>query len=214
MAENNAVEKNIGLVHLCARKFLGKGIEYDDLFQAGCVGLIKAAENFDDTRGFQFSTYAVPVILGEVRRLFREGGAVKVSRTVGELAQKIKYESERIQKETGESPQISTIAENLGVSIEKIVLAMEASRVPVSLTGSDDEEDIAIRVEAPEEKLTESMTLIQIISSLPEEDRKLIVYRYYKSKTQSDTAKLLGITQVQVSRREKKILEYMRSSFS
>ena len=214
MAENNAVEKNIGLVHLCARKFLGKGIEYDDLFQAGCVGLIKAAENFDDTRGFQFSTYAVPVILGEVRRLFREGGAVKVSRTVGELAQKIKYESERIQKETGESPQISTIAENLGVSIEKIVLAMEASRAPVSLTGSDDGEDIAIRVEAPEEKLTESMTLIQIISSLPEEDRKLIVYRYYKSKTQSDTAKLLGITQVQVSRREKKILEYMRSSFS
>ncbi len=208
-----AVEENIGLVHLCARRFLGKGVEYDDLFQAGCVGLIKAAENFDTSRGVKFSTYAVPVILGEVRRLFRDGGAVRVSRGMRELGKKARDAEEAFRRERGTSPTVTEIAERLGVTPEKAALAMGVSRTPLSLTGEEDGEQLEIPVEAPEEKMTERMTLYEIIRTLEERDRKLIEYRYFHGKTQTETAALLGMTQVQVSRREKKLLLYMRGAF-
>lgn len=208
-----AVEENIGLVHLCARRFQGKGIEYDDLFQAGCVGLIKAAENFDTQRGVRFSTYAVPVILGEVRRLFRDGGAVKISRGMRELGKRAQEEAERLRVETGSSPNVNQVAQGMGVSPEKAALALGVSRSPISLTGGEDGEQIEIPVEAPEEKMTERMTLYEIIRTLEERDQKLIAYRYFQGKTQTETAELLDMTQVQVSRREKKLLLYMRSEF-
>lgn len=205
--------ENIGLVHLCARRFLSRGVEYDDLFQAGCVGLVKAAENFDPARGVKFSTYAVPVILGEVRRLFRDGGAVRVSRGLRELAQRVREAAARIREETGQSPTVEQIAGALEITPEKAALAMGALRQPVSLTGGEEGEQLEIPVEAPEERTTERLTLYGIIQNLEERDRQLILCRYFRSMTQTQTAELLGMTQVQVSRREKKLLAYMRGEF-
>ena len=207
------MEENIGLVHLCARRFLGRGVEYDDLFQAGCVGLIKAAENFDTTRGVKFSTYAVPVILGEVRRLFRDGGALRVSRGLRDLGKRALEEADRLRQETGKSPGVVEIAQRLEVSVEKAALALGVGQAPVSLTDGEEGVDLDIPVEAPEERMTERLTLYQIIRTLEERDQKLIQYRYFQGKTQTETANLLGMSQVQVSRREKKLLTYMRAAF-
>ena len=203
----------MGLVHLCARRFLGRGMEYDDLFQAGCVGLIKAAENFDTSRGVKFSTYAVPVILGEVRRLFRDGGALRVSRGLRDLGRRAAEEAGRLRQETGKSPSVVQIAQRLGVSPEKAALALGVSQAPMSLTDQAEGGELDIPVEAPEERMTERLTLYQILRTLEERDRKLIQYRYFQGKTQTETAALLGMTQVQVSRREKKLLAYMRGAF-
>lgn len=207
------VEKNIGLVHLCARRFSGKGIEYDDLFQAGCVGLVKACDNFDRSRGVKFSTYAVPVILGEIRRLFREAGALKVSRSLRELGKRAQAAAELLREETGRSPGVSQIAERLGESVEKTALALGTARPPLSLTGDGEGETLEIPVEAPEERMTERMTLYKILEGLEERDKSLIRLRYFEGKTQASTATVLGMTQVQVSRREKKLLLWMRSRF-
>lgn len=203
----------MGLVHLCARRFLGRGMEYDDLFQAGCVGLIKAAENFDTSRGVKFSTYAVPVILGEVRRLFRDGGALRGSRGLRDLGRRAAEEAGRLRQETGKSPSVVQIAQRLGVSPEKAALALGVSQAPMSLTDQEEGGELDIPVEAPEERMTERLTLYQILRTLEERDRKLIQYRYFQGKTQTETAALLGMTQVQVSRREKKLLAYMRGAF-
>ena len=194
------VEENIGLAHLCARRFLGRGMEYDDLFQAGCVGLLKAVENFDTSRGVKFSTYAVPVILGEIRRLFRE-------------TRKALEEADKLRQETGESPGVAQIAQRLGVPVEKAALALGVGQAPMSLTDGEEGGDLDIPVEAPEERMTERMTLYQILHTLEERDQKLIRCRYFQGKTQSQTAAELGMTQVQVSRREKKLLAYMRAAF-
>lgn len=215
-ATEQAVSENLGLVHLCARKFSTgqSGIEYDDLFQAGCVGLVKALENFDEARGLKFSTYAVPVILGEIRRLFRDGGAVRISRGMRELGKKAREEENRFKRDNGKSPTVSDIAQRLGTTTEKAALALGVSSVPISLTGGDDGEEIAIPVEAPEEKMTDRLALYEILATLGENDRRLIEYRYFKHKTQSVTAEMLGMTQVQVSRREKKLLLYMRAALN
>ncbi len=213
------VTENVGLVHLCAKRFTvsrfsGKGIEYDDLFQAGCVGLVKAAEGFDAQRGVKFSTYAVPVILGEIRRLFREGGAVRVSRGMQDLGKRARQAEAALREETGRTPTVAEIAERLATTQEKAALALGASRAPLSLTGGEDGEQLEIPVEAPEEKMTERLTLYEILRTLDSRDRQLIEYRYFQGKTQTVTAALLGMTQVQVSRREKKLLLYMRSEFN
>lgn len=216
---DQTVEENLGLVHLCAKRFsvsraAGRSLEYDDLFQAGCLGLIKAAENFDEARGLKFSTYAVPVILGEMRRLFRDGGAVRISRGMRDLGKRAREEEQRYRAETGHNPTVTDIAERMGVSIERAALALGVSRAPISLAGGEDGEEIEIPVEAPEEKMTEHMALHEILSTLEERDKKLIEYRYFQGKTQTVTAALLGMTQVQVSRREKKLLLYMRAVFN
>ena len=203
----------MGLVHLCARRFLGRGMEYDDLFQAGCVGLIKAAENFDTSRGVKFSTYAVPVILGEVRRLFRDGGALRVSRGLRDLGRRAAEEAGSLRQETGKSPSVVQIAQRLGVSPEKAALALGVSQAPMSLTDQEEGGELDIPVEAPEERMTERLTLYQILRTLEERDRKLIQYRYFQGKTQTETAALLGMTQVQVSPRERRLLAYMRGAF-
>lgn len=205
------VESNVGLVRALVPRFLGRGIEYDDLFQAGCMGLVKAADHFDPDRGFKFSTYAVPVILGEMRRLFRDGGAVKVSRSLKELSMKVVRLSEQIAKETGSEPSVSALADALGIPVEKCAEALNAGMQPVSLTNSEGEGENDIPVDSPEEKISDRLALRQVIGTLPDADRQLLEYRYYKNKTQVETAKQLGITQVQVSRREKKLLLYLRS---
>lgn len=210
MENKDFAERNVGLVRALVPRFLGRGIEYDDLFQAGCEGLIKAAEHFDPDRGYKFSTYAVPVILGEMRRLFREGGTVKVSRGLKELSMKAVHLSEQIETETGKAPNVSVLAEKLGVPEEKCAEALNAAAQPVSLTGDDENNETDIPVDAPEEKITDHLALQQILKALPEEDQRLIYYRYFKNQTQTETAKRLGTTQVQISRREKKLLLRLR----
>ena len=206
------VEENMGLVHACANRFRGKGIEYDDLFSAGCMGLVKAFDAFDDQRGVRFSTYAVPVILGEMRRLFRDGGSVMVSRSLKELSMKVTRERERILQKTGREPAVSEIADALGVDPDEVVEAVNAGTPTVSLTESEEEGggQIDVRVETLEEQLADSISLKEVIGQLEPKDRMLIVLRYFKGKTQSETAQMLGMTQVQVSRREKKILAALR----
>ena len=205
------VERNVGLVRSLVPRFLGRGIEYDDLFQAGCVGLMKAAEHFDPDRGFKFSTYAVPVILGEMRRLFRDGGAVKVSRSLKELSMKAVRLSEKTEMETGEAPSISELAAQLGVTPERCAEALNAAVQPLSLTNDEDSGETDVPVDSPEEKIADRLALQQVIKTLPDADQRLLDDRYFGNQTQVETAKRLGISQVQVSRREKKLLLYLRS---
>lgn len=207
------IEQNLGLVHSCAGRFRGRGLEYDDLYSAGCMGLIKAYDGFDESRGVCFSTYAVPVILGEIRKLFRDGGTVKVSRSLKELGMRINAAREHHHKLCGSEPTLSQLAEELGESVENITLAIQASQPALSLTPEnreDDEHQMDIPVDSPEEELADKIGLEEVMQDLPEQDRLLIQLRFYGNRTQSDTAKILHTTQVQVSRRERKILQWMR----
>lgn len=208
---------NLGLVHACAKRFKGRGIEYDDLFSAGCVGLLKAINNFDWDRGIKLSTYAVPVILGEIKQLFRDSGTVKVSRSLKELSLKASKISNEYLRQHGEEITVNKLAEILETEPDRVVQALNASRLPVSLNNLDrdgDEYVTDIPVDSVEEKLSEIISLRQAVKDLEEEDKKLIILRYYKHMTQTQTAKVLNITQVQVSRREKKILANLRNSLA
>lgn len=209
------IGNNYGLVHACANKFRGRGVEYDDLYQAGCVGLIKAADNFDEERGFAFSTYAVPVILGEIRRIFRDGGAVKVGRTLKERSRQAMKIREEMALELSREPTVSELAERLGTDVASASELINISLPTISLTACDDDNknsQLDIPVPAPEAEITEKMALKSVVEALPEKDRRLIELRYYKGMTQVNTAKELGMSQVQVSRREKAILGIMRKS--
>ncbi len=215
--KNIDIEQNLGLVHACCKRFKNRGIDYEDLYSAGCLGLVKAGKNFDFDRNVQFSTYAVPVILGEIKQLFRESGTVKVSRSLKELAQKAKKIAEEYKKETGNEMPVSLLAENLETTAEKVMDALNSTQFPISLTCDENDENSTgfdIPVDSGEEKLTETMSLNQAINQLESSDKNLIVLRYYKHKTQSQTAKELGMTQVQVSRREKKILLTIRQKLT
>ena len=209
---DKAIEENIGLVHTCARRFHGKGVEYDDLFQAGCVGLVKAVDGFDAERGFCFSTYAVPLIIGEIRRLFRDGGSVRVSRSIRELSLKISRVREELIMSLDREPTVAEIAQKLGRSAEDVSQALGATLPTLSLTreGEDDGEQIDLPAEAIEERITDRLALQQVLAELEGRDRALIVLRYIRSQTQQKTAEQLGMTQVQVSRRERAILQQMR----
>lgn len=208
--DNKFIEDNLGLVHSLASRFKGRGIEYEELFAAGCEGLVKAGRGFDESRGLKFSTYAVPVILGEIRRLFRDGGSVKVSRGLKELSLKAYAVQEKLRS-GGSEPKLSDIAEALGVTIEQAGEAIAASMPPISLTSNenDDEDsgkenDIAVLPE--QTALTERIALNQCLALLGEEDRRIIILRYLKNKTQKEVGEMVGMSQVQVSRKEKKAL--------
>lgn len=207
----------MGLVHSCCKHFRNKGIEYEELFSAGCLGLAKALEKFDENRGLQFSTYAVPVIMGEIKRLFRDGGSVKVSRTLKELALKIGRLNNDYRTKNGRDMSVSQLARELEVSEEKICEAISCTRSPLSLTAEYDEDgnpQLDIPVEDSQEALTEKLSLQQAISQLDERDRKIIFLRYYQNKTQTQTATQLAMTQVQVSRQERKILKIIREKLA
>lgn len=211
MDRNELIERNLRLVHACAHRFEGRGIEYEELYSAGCVGLVKAVGRFDPDMGCKLSTYAVPVILGEIKQLFRSGGTVKLSRSLRELSIKARAISERYMSEYGEDMAISQLAAALGVDEYRAAEALNASQTAISLSGDEDEGGIEIPVDSGEESLTDRLSLRQALSTLNEDDRSLISMRYFKHKTQSETAKALGTTQVQISRREKKILLKMRA---
>ena len=205
-------EQNLGLVRSCAKRFAGRGIEYDDLYGAGCLGLVKAAKGFDESLGYAFSTYAVPAILGEIKRLFRDGGSVKVSRSVKERARNALGVAEMLARELGREPTVSELSEEIGETPAETALLLGAVQVPMSLTadtsGENGQTDVS--VESPEDELINSIYLKDLLKSLGGSDRRLIELRFFKGYTQSRTAEALGITQVSVSRREKRLLLELR----
>ncbi len=202
------VNDNIPLVHSVASRFVGRGMEYDDLFQAGCLGLYKAATRYDENFGTAFSTYAVPVIIGEIRMLFRSGGALKVGRGMKALNSAALAVKERLERESGKEVRVSDIADELGESPEKIAEALAACIRPSSLeedeTGSmasfDETESILTRIDVK-----------RALSMLSEEERTLILLRYRHELSQSNTGRIMAMSQVQVSRKEKKVLEKLRA---
>lgn len=212
---NKIVENNLGLVHACANRFRGRGVEYDDLFQAGCVGLIKAADKFDETKGFSFSTYAVPVILGEIKRIFRDGGAIKIGRTIKEKARNALIIRDELSALSEREPTVGEIAERMDIEPAEAAMLLNVASPVISLTsGEDGEFQIDVPVESHENEISDSLALNQILMSLDERDRKMIELRYFRGMTQSKTASNLGMTQVQVSRREKTVLELLRKKLT
>lgn len=212
MTRDERIAENLGLVHACANRFRNRGMEYDDLFSAGCIGLCKAADGFDEALGFAFSTYAVPAILGEIRRLFRDGGAVKVSRTLKERARAAQKVQETLATALDRAPTVCEIAEQLGVSEFEAAELLNIAKPPISLTEFDEdgEHQTDIPVPSGEEEIQTRVALDAVLGALPETDRRLIELRYYKGLTQVKTAEALGLSQVQVSRRERAILLEMR----
>ncbi len=208
---NKLIENNVRLVHSCCKRFVGRGVEYEDIFQVGCVGLIKAADGFDESRGLCFSTYAVPTILGEIKRYFRDYGAIKVSRALKELSMKIQREKELLEK-AGETATLSILASRLGVTEDEIAEALASARQVLSLTYEDDGgvNELQLPLDSHENEVCARMLIDDAISKLPPEEQNIIKLRYFDEKTQTESAKLLGISQVQVSRKEKKALEKLR----
>lgn len=209
MTRDEFIEGNLPLVHKLANRFRGRGVEYEELHAAGCVGLVKAVDRFEPERGLCFSTYAVPVILGEIRRLFRDGGSVKISRSLKELS--VKAARLRDQLSANGEPRISDIAQALGVTPEEAAEALCAGIPPVSLDhGGEDGEPLPVPSASGEDALIDRLALRQCLSELSGEDREILMLRYFRRKTQSETAQILGMTQVMVSRRERKLLKELR----
>ena len=211
---NEFVKNNLGLVHSCCKRFVAKGIEYDDLFGAGCLGLTKAIKGFDTSRGLQFSTYATPVIFGEIRRLFRDGGSVKISRSLKELSLKVTKVSTALSQDLGREPTVLEIANSMDISPEQVSEALCAARPCLSLTFSDedgDEYSFEPSVSGGEDSFIDRTALFQCMEYLDEDEQKIIKHRYFEGKTQSVTAQHLGVSQVQISRKEKQILMKLRS---
>ncbi len=208
------IESNMGLVRSIAHKFAGRGIDYEDLVQIGCIGLIKAVDNFDENRGFSFSTYAVPLIMGEIRQHFRDDGTIKVSRTIKEQNRKISAFTESFFNENGREPTLSEISENLSLTKEEIARAVNSSLPVFSLTHSNDDDtnsEYNIPVKSYDSEVSDKIALFQIMETLDESDKLLLKCRFFDELNQTKTAKIIGTSQVQVSRREKKLLSILRN---
>lgn len=213
-AREELVRNNLGLVKSIAYRFSGCGYEWEDLMQVGCIGLVKAIERFDTSFGVMFSTYAMPLILGEIKRYIRDDGRIKVSREVKTGIVKLKNSRERLSKELGRSPKLSEIAEAMDTDRDSVLYLMEAERTMYSIGSLDDpescdREDRDSRSICGEEEQIDRIMLKSLIEMLPPRERQLIVLRYYKDMTQSEIADIMGISQVHVSRLEKKILAKM-----
>ncbi len=215
------VEENQGLVWSVVKKFAGRGLEFDDLYQIGIIGLIKCIEKFDTSFEVKFSTYAVPMIMGEIRRFLRDDGMIKISRPIKELAIKIKYAKDEFIRVQGVQPTINELAQILDVDNEDIVLALDVTRDVESLYQSANRSDgstvyLLDKVASKnndEEKIIDNLALNQVIEKLPNKEKQIIKLRYFEDKTQCEVAKIIGVSQVQVSRIEKKVLLTMRNSF-
>lgn len=213
------IEQNLGLVHHIVKRFLGRGYEAEDLFQIGVIGLIKSIDKFNMSYEVKFSTYAVPLITGEIKRFIRDDGMVKVSRTLKENGMRIKYARERLNNKLNREPTLEEIAAEAALSREEVVLAMEANIQVESIYKSvyqNDGNEIFMVDQLTDQKKNEQeevlnhLVIDQLLRCLSEEEQKLITLRYYQDKTQTEVAKVLGISQVQVSRMEKRILLGMR----
>lgn len=217
-SKTTLVKRNTALVKSIVKKFLGRGHEYEDLFQLGVIGLIKAIHNYDPKYQVRFSTYAVPMIMGEIKRFLRDDGMIKVSRSLKELASKALNAKEQLKMKLQREPTIQEVAEYISTPAEEIVYALEAARTHSSIYDVIYEEDdnpiLLIDKMAEEDnqvaKIVDRVTLKDLLSRLDKRERAIIIMRYFQDKTQNDIAELLGISQVQVSRIEKKVLLKMR----
>ena len=211
-----AVLENNGLIWSIVRRYYGRGVDPDDLYQLGCLGFLKAVQGFDFSYGTCFSTYAVPKIAGEIRRFLRDDGAVKVWRSMREQAQTLYTARERLRQSLGREPALSELSEATGLAPEEIARTELATNAPESL-----QQEMAdgltlegtLGTEAPEEGLVERIALREAIDHLPEKERMTILLRYFKGMTQEQTARVLGVSQVQVSRLERRGLGHLRESF-
>lgn len=217
-AINKLIEMNLPLVASISKKFLNRGYEYEDIFQIGSIGLVKAINNFDSNYNVKFSTYAVPMIIGEIKRFLRDDGMIKVSRNIKSLARKIHYYKDQLTTKLNRAPTIEELAEFVDVSKEDVIFAIESSNTLQYLYDTIHQDDGApvLLIDKLSEKSSEDSNLIEKIAlkealhSLDEKARQIIMLRYFKDKTQVQVAKMLGISQVQVSRIEKKVLLQMK----
>ena len=210
------VTENLGLVRAVCARFQGRGCEGDELYQLGCMGLLKAIRNFNVDLGVRFSTYAVPMVMGEIRRFLRDDGSVSVGRRLKETAAKAARAQERLRMELGREPTIQETAQALDVTVQDLALSLESVGAVKSLDAPIGEEDGATLIEQigawQRETDADRLALKDEMEKLPDTDRQLILLRYFRDMTQSQTARLLGMTQVQVSRREARILKQMRKN--
>lgn len=217
-AQAQIVEENTGLVWSVVRRFFGRGHEADDLFQVGCIGLIKAIQKFDPAFEVKFSTYAVPMIMGEVKRYIRDDGIIKVSRSLKELSARAKATKENLSRTKGREPTVSEIAETLGVDVAELVMALDSSIAPESLSKiqGDDNRELIDKIEGTdtENEVIDKLAINEALETLKPRERQIIILRYFQQKTQMQIADMLGISQVQVSRIEKKVLGEMRKKIS
>jgi RNA polymerase sporulation-specific sigma factor len=215
-ARDEIIEKNMRLVWSVVQRFLNRGYEPDDLFQIGCIGLLKSVDKFDLSYDVKFSTYAVPMIIGEIQRFIRDDGTVKVSRSLKETGNKIRKAKDELSKKYGRAPTITELADYLNISPEDVILAQEASRSPTSIHETvyeNDGDPITLLDQITDQHTTswfDKIALKKAIEELDERERLIVYLRYYKDQTQSEVASRLGISQVQVSRLEKKILQQIK----
>ncbi|MDQ0339165.1 RNA polymerase sporulation-specific sigma factor [Caldalkalibacillus uzonensis] len=219
-ARDCLVQSNTRLVWSVVQRFLNRGYEAEDLFQIGCIGLLKSIDKFDLSYDVKFSTYAVPMIIGEIQRFLRDDGSVKVSRSLKETANRIRRKKDELTKELGRQPRVSEIAEALDISPEEVVFAQEAMREPASIHETvyeNDGDPITLMDQISDDndqKWFDQLALKEAMTTLSERERLIVYLRYYKDQTQSEVAERLGISQVQVSRLEKKILQQIKEYMS
>lgn len=217
-AKTELVESNMPLIKSIVRRYKNKQIEYEDLIQLGTLGLVKAVNNFDTNYGVRFSTYAVPMIAGEIKRFIRDDGAIKVSRSVKAQALEMNKYIENFRNENSRSPTIEELAEKFGVEAAEVTFIMESSRYPVSINAETDDDNLSLADKIADTRYEndelDKMLLKDVIANLDERDRKIIILRYFRDKTQSEVAEELGVSQVQVSRLESKILARMKEMLS
>ena len=214
-AKEQLIQENTGLIYMVVNRFKNRGAEADDLFQIAAIGLLKAIKNFDIRMGLQFSTYAVPMMMGEIRRHLRDSGPMKVSRSYKTLASKAASIREQLMKETGDEPALSEIASRLAVDPAELSCALTATRPPDSLDEVRGDANNTLKdlilTENSEDNLVDRLALRELIGKLPNREKKILLLRYHREQTQSQVAKALGISQVQVSRLEKKILAKLKA---
>ena len=205
------------LVKSIVRRYIGKGVEFDDLFQLGCMGLVKAHNKFDASYGVKFTTYAVPLIAGEIKRFLRDDGQIKVSRSVKGLYIKIKQYL-ALHQNDAVTPSVDDLAAEFGVEREEIIYAMEASHMPISMFNNEDSDGLSLGDklvgDSSHENLVDNITLHNLLDKLDEREKKIMLLRYFRNVTQSEVARILGISQVQVSRIEQRVLESLKNSFN
>ncbi len=211
-AEDELIEKNMGLVITVAKKFTGRGIDFEDLTQVGAIGLIKAVKRFNDTFGVQFSTYAVPMIMGEIRRFLRDDGIIKISRTVKENAIKGYRAEEMLRKTLKRDPTIKEISAECGILVEDLVEAFDATTIPQSIYYENEDSNFSEKLKSPdcETQIINKVLVSGLLDKLQTREKQIIVLRYFKEKTQAQVAKIIGVSQVQISRIEKKALEKLK----
>lgn len=220
-AKETLLSENVSLIKCIVKRYLNRGVEYDDLFQLGSLGFLKAIAGFDENFGVRFSTYAVPMIAGEIKRFMRDDGSVKVSRSLKQTAKEMNAYIENRTLETGKQPPVSEVARKFGVEESEAVFILGSSKMPVSIYAGAEYKDGAERelletlpAMDTQEEMIDSLLIKGAIEALPERERKIIILRYFRDMTQSEVAKKIGVSQVQVSRLETKIIKSFREKLS